>query len=283
MAIKIVTDSTAYLSQELINRYDISVVPLIVNFGDESFREGEKYTNKEYYHKLKTTNLVATTSQPSSGDFHAVYEKLAGEGHEIISIHISSVLSGTTASAQAASSLLPEAKITVIDSLSTAIPLGWMVCEAAKNAQAGQSVEEITRQVEKIKQNINLLFVVDTMEFLKRGGRVGGAQALVGTLLQIKPILHLKAGRIEVFDKVRTKQKALARLIGEFDSFMSSRQPNENLRVAILHIDTEENAAILKREVLEKYPGLQIEGGELGPVVGSHAGPGTLGIAFCEL
>jgi DegV family protein with EDD domain len=283
MGIRIVTDSTAYLSPELISQYDLSVVPLIVNFGDESFREGEKYSNKEYYHKLKTTNLVATTSQPSSGDFFTVYKKLADEGNEIISIHISSVLSGTLASAQAAATLLPEAKITVIDSLSTANPLAWMVIEAAKAAQAGQTVEEITQQVENMKKNTSLLFVVDTMEYLKRGGRVGGAQALLGTLLQIKPILHLQAGRIEVFDKVRTKQKALARLIGEFDSFMSNRPMMENLKVAVIHIDTEENAEILKKKLAEKYLGLQFEGGELGPVIGSHAGPGTLGIAFCEL
>ncbi|MBS4026059.1 MAG: DegV family protein [Clostridia bacterium] len=283
MGIRIVTDSTAYLSPEVISQYDISVVPLIVNFGDESFKEGEKYSNKEYYHKLKTTNLVATTSQPSSGDFFTVYKKLADEGNEIISIHISSVLSGTLASAQAASTLLPEAKITVIDSLSTANPLAWMVIEAAKAAQAGQTVEKITQQVENMKKNINLLFVVDTMEYLKRGGRVGGAQALLGTLLQIKPILHLQSGRIEVFDKVRTKQKALARLISKFDSFMSNGPTMENLKVAIIHIDAEENTGILKKELEEKYPGLQVEGGELGPVIGSHAGPGTLGIAFCKL
>lgn len=283
MGIRIVTDSTAYLDPEVIKRYNIEIVPLIVNFGNETFKEGEKYTNNEYYHKLKTTKVIATTSQPSSGEFLEVYQKLIEEGHEIVSIHISSVLSGTLTSAQTASSLLPNAKITVIDSQSTSCPLAWMVIEAAKAAEEGKSTEEIIKIIDKLKENINLLFLVDTLEYLKRGGRIGGAQALLGTLLQIRPILHLEAGRIEVFDKVRTKQKGLARLAKEFDDFMAEIKDVSLLRVAILHVDAVDNALIIKKLLAEKYPQITFEESELGPVIGSHAGPGTVGVAFCEI
>ncbi|MDW7674177.1 MAG: DegV family protein [Bacillota bacterium] len=282
MAIRIVTDSTAYISPEVLERYSIEVVPLSVHFGDEVFKEGEKYTNKEYYDKLRNTKLSATTSQPSSGEFLSVYEKLAEEGHEIVSIHISSILSGTYASAQTASSLLPNAKITIIDSLTTACPLSWMVTEAAKAAEEGKTSEDIIQLVETIKENNKIMFVVDTLEYLKRGGRIGGAQALLGTILQIKPILHLSNGRIEVLDKVRTKQKALSRLTNELEIFLSAQNDYTNIKVAVLAVDDDTARLALKESLLVKYPSLEIESSELGPVIGSHVGPGTVGISFTK-
>lgn len=279
MAIKIVTDSTAYLSEEQINKYDIKAARLMVNFGEESFKEGTTYSNSEYYNKLRNSKLTASTSQPSTGDFFSIYEQIAAEGDEILSIHISSVLSGTVASAENASALLPDAKITIFDSRSTAATLGWMVLFAAEAAQKGYSSEEIISKLEEIKANTNLLFLVDTLEYLKRGGRIGGAQALFGSLLKIKPILHLKDGRIEVFDKVRTKQKALTRLKNELYYYLE-KENSANLKVAMLSIDAQENAQELRDEILSQYPDLSVDVSEVGPVIGTHAGPGTVGVAF---
>ena len=280
--IKIVTDSTAYLTEEQINKYDITVVPLAVNLGNESFKEGEKYTNKEFFEKLsKHKDLFPTTSQPADGEFKEAYERLNKEADSIITITISEGISGTLSSAKTGADLAGGVDVTVIDSLSTSAGLEQMVIQAASLAQAGESKEEIIKVVEHIRDNLTTLFMVDTFEYLKRGGRIGGASAMLGTMLQIKPILFIH-GKIDVFQKVRTRKKAIGRMEQELNKFLQENGL-EKTRVSVLTVDCREAGEEFFSDIKQKYPGLNCSQAEIGPVVGSHVGPGTIGLAFCSL
>ncbi len=278
--IKIVTDSTSDLSPDLMRRYDIRVVPLKVLFGERSFREGIDLSNRDFYRMLAQASQLPTTSQPSAGEFLEVYSELSAAGHEIISIHISSKLSGTIGSAiSARRSLLeiqPEAKITIIDSLSTAMSLGLMVITAAQAAAAGQTVEQIVPMVEHLSREMHLIFLVDTLEYLHKGGRIGGAATMLGTLLSIKPILCIRDGRVEPLDKVRSRRKALQRLLG----IAVERAGERPVKVIIGHGEAPEEAAILEKEIRARLQCRELYKTEIGPVVGTHAGPGVVGLCI---
>ncbi len=277
--IKIVTDSTAYLSAEQLQKYDIRVVPLKVLFGERVFREGIDLTHEDFYRMLAEAQELPTTSQPSPGEFFEVYSELSTDGHEVISIHISSQLSRTVNSANIARSsvleVLPEAKITIIDSLSTSASLAMMVIVAAKAAAEGRPYGEIVAMVERMIRDMNLIFVVDTLEYLQKGGRIGGARALLGTLLKIKPILCLKEGRIESLDKVRTKRKAIQRLV----EIMKERVGERPAMIAIAHGEALDEMIALEKEVRSHFHCIDVLRSEIGPVVGTHSGPGILGLA----
>lgn len=274
--VRLVTDSTAYLPAETLERLGITVVPLSVTYEGETFREGEGPSFAEFYARLRRGGFP-TTSQPSAGDFVEAYRRVAQGCEHIISVHLSAGFSGTVASAQQAAGMLPELDITVVDSLSASAGLGLVVREAAALAAAGAGKDEVMEIIWGMRENMHLLFVVDTLEYLHRGGRIGGAQALFGSLLQVKPILTIK-GTIDVFDKVRTKGKAVARAREELEKFLASH-PREKVRAAVIHVDAPAEAQAL-REALD-WPGLEVF--ETGPVLGAHAGPGTVGFAFCTV
>lgn len=280
--IKIVTDSTAYLSQKTIEEFAITVVPLSVHFGNDSFWEGQKYTNEQFYKMLRENRTVfPTTSQPSAGMFLETYQKIATQNDEIISIHLSGNLSGTVKSAETAAYLLADYKITVIDSYTTIAGLAFMVKEAARLAKEGKSQADIVKAVEYIRENLQTLFMVDTFEYLKRGGRIGGAQALLGTILQIKPVLYVH-GSINVFAKIRTKHKALQRIIAELKKYLAER-PGQEIKISILNVDAWPEAMGFEKMLREAIPELRVEHNDVGPVIGAHVGPGTLGIAFTAI
>ncbi len=278
--IRVVTDSTAYLSEKTVKSLGITVVPLIVNYGNESFKEGETYSFSEFYHLLKTKGGFPSTSQPSAGDFIEAYKSCSASGEEIISIHLSSGISGTIASAQTAAGMLDDRKVTIFDTMSTAAIQGFMVEEAATMAKDGASMEEIIRRLTFMRDNNHCLFMVGTLEYLQRGGRIGGAQALLGTLLQIKPILMIR-GKVDTFEKVRTKQKAIARIIDEFSAFYQNHSGKNRIMVSVLHVDSEQEAEELAKKLAEAHPDCHFTTSYIGPVIGSHVGPGTLGLAFC--
>jgi len=277
--VKIVTDSSAHLSDELLARYDIRVVPLKLIFGDRVYREGLDITNDEFYPMLRQAKELPTTSQPSSGEFLEVYSELVGQGHEIVSIHISSELSGTVASAQAAKEQLPEARIAVMDSRSVSLGLGMIVLEAARAADEGKSYEEVVALVREMIPRVKVVFVVDTLEYLHKGGRIGGAATLLGTLLNIKPILRLEDGRIEPLSKARTKKKALAKLLDAIGDYIGSG--DAPVLMAVAHAQAEEEARWVEEQARSRFNCREVHFVEIGPVIGVHAGPGVVGICAC--
>ncbi len=275
--IKIVTDSTAYLPQEIARDHDIRIVPLCVHFGKEAFKEGVELSDAEFYARLKEAPELPTTSQPSVGQFYEVFEELANDGHEILVMTISHKLSGTYSSAIAAQQMLPDAKISVVDSLSAAIGLQLMVLAAIEGVDAGASLEQLTSQLEAVREKLYVLFVVDTLEYLAKGGRIGNAKALLGTLLKIKPILILKDGAIEPLEQVRSKRKALTQMIDLIEDYVDSRGPEA--KVAITHALVPREAGEVKQEIMNRLGCRAPQLTSLGPVIGTHTGPGVVGIA----
>ena len=274
--IKIVTDSTAYLPQFIVRQNDLRVVPLCVHFGDKTYKEGVELSNDEFYARLKEAPVLPTTSQPSAGEFHQVFSELVADGHEIVTLTISSRLSGTWNSAMAAKEMMPDAKISIVDSLSTAAGLLLMV-EAAVNARnAGASREEIVQQVEDIKKKVQVFFVVDTLEYLAKGGRIGNAKAFLGTLLKVKPILFLKNGAIEPLEQVRSKRKAQARMVELVEEYMGGK--GTGAHVALVNALVPEETAVLAEELRERLGCPPPHITELGPVIGTHTGPGVIGV-----
>jgi len=274
--IKIFTDSTCDLPPEVFTRYDITVLPLRVHFGQETFLDGVTITKDEFYQRLRTAPQLPTTSQPSAGDFYKAFKPSVEAGHEIIGIFISGELSGTCASALAACEMLPEAPITIIDSRLTSVGLGMMVWEAARMAEAGADVAAIKARMEELIGKIKVYFVVDTLEYLQKGGRIGGAKALLGTLLSIKPLLMLHEGRVEPLQQVRTRRKALRRMVELMVQEMSSAS---RVRAAVIHAQAEEEAKTVAAQVQAALACEDFFICELGPTLGTHAGPGVIGLA----
>jgi DegV family protein with EDD domain len=277
--VAVITDSTAYIPDNLVKSLSITVAPQVLIWGEETFRDGVDIMPDEFYRRLKTAKVMPTTSQVSIGDMKTEFETLLENGYDVLGIFISSKLSGTIQSATQARELLPKAadRISIVDSDSTAMAMGFHVLTAARAAQAGASLAECRKMAEESRAHTGVYFVVDTLEFLRRGGRIGGAQALLGSALNIKPILELRNGRIESIEKVRTKGKAIERMIDLVVHHIGDRKP---VRLATLHANAETEA----REALTKAS-LQIQPVEtifasVSPVIGTHAGPGTIGLAF---
>ena len=274
--LRIVTDSSADLSRDLLDAMGIQVVPLKVHFGTTTYREGEDLGSTEFYQLLSQAEQLPTTSQPSAGDFYEMYAPLTANGDSVLSIHISSKLSGTCQSALAAKDMLPEADIIVIDSLSASAGHGMVVLAAAEAVRKGKGRDEVIALVERVIKGLEIVFVVDTLEYLQKGGRIGGAAALAGTLLNLKPLLEIRDGRVEPLAKVRTRKKALRRalevLAKRFDG-------QDSLRMMVLHAECPEGAEQLAQQVRERFGCTSLQLAEIGPVIGTHAGPGTLGLA----
>jgi DegV family protein with EDD domain len=277
MTIKIVTDSTAYLPEAMVREHDIRVVPLCVHFGAEDFKEGVELSIAEFYTRLREAPELPSTSQPSPGDFRQVFEELAEQDHEILVLTISSRLSGTWNSAMAAKEMLPEARIMVVDSLSTSVGLHLMLMAALESTQNGASLEHVAEQMEKIRDRMHVLFVVDTLEYLAKGGRIGNAKAFLGTLLKVKPILILKDGAIEPLEQVRSKRKAEMRLLDLIEERLADGAPQA--RVAVTHALVPDEARVVAQELADRLGCAEPLVSEVGPVIGTHTGPGVVGVA----
>lgn len=284
--IAIVTDSTAYLPQELVEKHSVHVIPLYVHFGRDSFRDGVQLSITEFYERLQRAKELPTTSQPSVGDFLELYRRLSGECDAILSLHISHELSGTVSSAEGArEALIAEAAasgaqppvIHVLDSLVTSGALGLMVTAAARAVEAGQQIDAVASSVKALIPHFSVNFVVDTLEYLRKGGRIGGAAALLGSLVQIKPVLHLTGGRIDVLEKVRTAAKAKQRLLGIMQDRVGR---GEAVHAAVISANVPEEAELLRRQVAERFQCREVFVCDLSPTIATHVGPGTLGLAF---
>jgi DegV family protein with EDD domain len=275
----IVTDSTAYLPPELLQRYDIKVIPLTIIWENETFLDGVDIQPDDFYKRLENAKAMPTTSQVTVGAMQAQFQALLEQGSDVLGIFLSSKFSGTIESAMLARQALPQAasKIAIVDSLSTTMAMGWPVLTAARAAQAGESLEACRKTAETARDQSGVLFVVETLEFLRRGGRIGGAQALLGTALNIKPVLEMQAGRIESVEKVRTKRKALERLLDLVVERIGERKP---VRLASVHANAQGEALELLESASARLNPIETLCCPLSPVIGTHAGPGTVALTY---
>lgn len=273
--VRIVTDSTAYLSAEEISKYDIHVVPLKVIFGTEIYTEGVDITHEEFYRRLATGRQIPTTSQPAVSDFIQVYRELAERGHPILSIHISSKLSGAVHSALAARQELPEAQIEIVDSRSVALRM--LITPAAQAVARGWGLPQLKASIEKLNAAISNFGMLNTLDYLWRGGRIGGAKALLGTLLRIKPLLDFRGGEVKVLAKLRTETQAIESILEIMRGRVSGETP---IHVGVAHTHNIESAQVLAERVRSSFNCAELDIVELGPVLGTHLGPGFFGIAF---
>jgi DegV family protein with EDD domain len=273
--VKIVTDSSAYPEPEVIAKHDIRVVPLRVAFESEVFAEGADITNEEFYQRLAKGGKLPTTSQPSVADFIRVYRELAEQGHPILSIHISSKLSGTCASALAAKNALPQAQIEIIDALT--IAMGMLISPAAEAAERGETLSQIVASIEKLNKCIKVVGAFDTLEYLRKGGRIGAARALVGTLLKIKPVLTQEGGEVKVLNKSRTMAHAIEYILGFVEKEVKG---SISLHGYLAHSRVPDAARVLEKGLRENFNWVELRLFELGPVLGTHMGPGLVGVGF---
>jgi len=275
--IAIVTDSTASLPPELVERYDIHVIPCRVIFEGQVFRDGVDITPAQFYQMLQKAPDLPTTSQPSIGEFVELYRALGRKSEAIVSIHIAEPLSGTLACAYATKRMLSSVSIEIIDSQSVSMGLGFITLAAARAAAEGKEVAEVVTAARELIPRMSFFFVVDTLEYLAKGGRIGGASALMGSVLQIKPILHIAKGRIEVLKKVRSKGKAQRRLLEIMEARIGSAS---SVHAAVLHAAAPEEAQAVREELARRFNCAELYVSEFSPALGTHAGPGMIGVAF---
>ena len=275
--IAIVTDSTAYIPTDLVRKYGIHVAPQIIIWGEETIRDGVDILPEAFYERLKTAKVMPTTSQVTIAYFHELFQKLSAEGKQILAILVSSKLSGTISSAVQAKDMLPQSQIEIVDSLSTAMALGFQVLAAARAAEAGRGFAEVVAVAQSAGPKTGIVFAVETLEFLHRGGRIGGAARLLGTALNLKPVLELVDGRIEPVEKIRTKAKARERLLDIVEGRVKGKG---NLRLATVHAGVKAEALELLEQAVARLKPVETIVAEASPVVGNHAGPGTVGLAY---
>lgn len=275
--IAILTDSTAAFPAELMEKYAINEIPLTVNWNGKSYLDNLDITPEEFYRRLEIEKELPTTSQPSAGAFKEVYDRLAEDYEEILTILISSELSGTVASALAAAEMAGDFPVEVVDSRMTTMALGLCVIKAAEMADQGASMEEILAALKPLIENMRIMFVVDTLEFLHRGGRIGGAQRLLGSVLAMKPLLQLLDGKIESLESVRTKKKAVQKMLSVFEEDAVGK---EKIHMTVFHGVAADDAEQIRTYLEEKYHPETLIVANLSPVIGVHTGPGTVGIAY---
>ena len=277
--VAIVTDSTAYIPKDLLGQYAVTVVPQVLIWGEKTYEDGVDIQPNEFYQQLATAKVMPTTSQVSVPNMQKAFHNLLEQDYDVLGIFISTKLSGTMQSAIQGRELLEKDKehVELVDSQTTAMAMGFQVLAVARAAAQGASIAECKALAEKARAHTRVYFVVDTLEFLHRGGRIGGAQRLLGTALNLKPLLTVQDGKVEAVERIRTKAKAVERLIEIVGEQTAGKSP---VRVATLHANAEAEA----REILSRVANLtnatESVFTSVSPVVGTHTGPGTVGIAY---
>lgn len=267
----IITDSTAYLDSEFISKHDIGIVPLSYTFEGKNYCEGVTETFDEFFNRFEKSKDFPVTSQPSTGDFLKVYNEWLEKYDELLVITISSLISGTYSNAVLASEMIEDSKITIVDSLNTASNLRFMI-ERALELLENKPVNEVVEILEKERDNYEVFLIVDNLEYLKRGGRISSFASSIGNFLQLKPIIGLIDGKLELVEKIRGTKKAIERVIDLI--------PENANRISICHISNDEVANQLIESLGKKHPDAKITIDDLGPVIGSHIGFKAFGILF---
>ena len=275
--VAIVTDSTADLPPELVEELGVTIVPLQVIFGDEAYREGVDITTEEFYERLVKSRQLPTTSAPSVGDFQEVYERLLEEVDSIVSIHIGAKLSGTVQAAQTArQSLAKPERIEIVDSQAVSVAIGFATMEAVEAARAGAKLAEVKAAAESAVQRTHVRFMLDTLEYVRRGGRIGRARAYLGTLLRVKPILSFREGEVYPEERVRTRARGLERMI------QWAVRHQKVKRAVVAHSTTLDEAESIRERLAMAFPSVKVYLIRFGPVLGTHGGPGTIGVGIME-
>ncbi len=275
--VAIVTDSTADLPREIVQAYGIHVVPQILIMGTKSWLDGVDIGPAEFYQLLQTSNQFPSSSQPSVASFQEIFSELAVDAEGIVAVLVSDELSGTIGSAMAARNSLPDIPIEIIDSRGASMQLGFCALAAARAAADGGDLDAAAQAARTMVEKIRIYFVVDTLEYLHRGGRIGAASRLFGTALNLKPVLEIRDGIVQPVAKIRSRRKALDKvyeLVGE------QLSEGDRVHMAVLHVAAPQEAGVLRDQLLARFHPVEMIETECGPVIGTHAGPGTVGVAF---
>ncbi len=272
--VKIVTDSLADIPQNILDELDITCVPCIVRFGEREYRDKVELTTQEFYKLLTSSAHSPATSQPASGEFEQIYRDLAPSHPEILSIHVIGALSGTLNSARLAAQNIPNARIELFDTFQLSMAQGWLVILAARAAQAGNSLDDILAMLTDVRERVHIIGMLNTLEYAQRGGRLGKGAALVGTLLNVKPLISIVRGEIVPVENVRTQKRALERLV----EIVYGSGPIQHL--AVIHADARRDGWELVQKFAQTLPEDQIILTETGPVLGTHTGPGAVAVAW---
>jgi DegV family protein with EDD domain len=272
MSIGVVTDSTADLRPEVQQRFGLGMVPLIVNWDGQTFRDKLDLTTGDFYQRLRSSKTLPKTGAPSLAAFETEFRQQLAEHGAVLSVNLASKLSGTYEVARRAAQSVDPQNIAVVDSGSVSVCLGWLAEIAATLGRDGVDLPTIVKRLEEVRTRLRIYALVETLEFLQRGGRLGRAAALAGTLLSVKPILSVRDGEVAPIERVRTMNGALRRLV----ELVVAAGPIE--RLGVVDADASTNAAEVANRLRAHFPDLTIDRGELGPVVGTHGGPGVIGV-----
>ncbi|CAH2716874.1 Protein DegV [Neobacillus rhizosphaerae] len=278
MKTAIVTDSTAYIPKELREHWNIHMIPLNVIFGNEVYQEENDITWSQFYEEVRTKELP-TTSQPPIGQFVELFEQLSKEYDAVISIHLSSGISGTYQGAVTSSTMVEGIKVYPFDSEISCMVQGFYALEAAKWASKGVDAEVIMARLEELKKTARAYFMVDDLSHLQRGGRLSSAQAFIGSLLQVKPLLHFENKVIVPFEKIRTRKKAMKRIMDLFGEDVAN---GAAYQAVIIHANREEEAEEWRNELVAMYPNVEFSIGYFGAVIGTHLGEGSMGMGWMK-
>lgn len=277
--VAVVTDSTSYIPKELRENYPITVVPQVVIWEGQSYEDDVTITPEQFYRRLRTAKVMPSTSQASVVNMHKAFSSLIEQGYDVLGIFLSAKLSGTFQSAVLGRDQLisGKEKVDYIDSNTTAMAMGFMVLTVARAAMDGASLADCKALAEKARQHVGVYLTVETLEFLHRGGRIGGAQRFLGTALNLKPILAVEDGRVEAVERVRTRGKALERLVELVVEKCAGKSP---VRLATLHADSEADAKVMLDKITPLVKPVESVFAAVSPAVGANAGPGTVGLAW---
>lgn len=276
--VAIVTDSTAAIPPAIAEEQKLTIVPLSVNWDGESYLDGVDIQPEEFYERLKKSKTLPTTSQPSAGAFKSVYERLLEEGHDVLTMVISSKISGTWNSALQGAEGLPQDRLVVLNSLQASMPLAIMALMTSDAALKGASLLECKNMAIDISERIQTLFLVDTLEFLHKGGRIGAASRFLGTALNLKPILKLQNGAIHPHEKVRTFKKALKRVFDIAEADLGKQGRIDYL--GVLSANATKESFEIAKQARQRFKVKNEFISEISPVIGTHTGPGTVGLVY---
>ena len=275
--VAIVTDSSAYLPPEIVKDLDLHVVPLTLHWDDESYRDGEDIRAEEFYERLAQSNTIPTTSQTTVGEFDRLFKSLLDKDYAVFAMLISSGISGTVESAIQSKANFHDAELEVFDSQLVSMALGFMVMTVARAAKEGADLAECKALAEAVYPKIGVYFTVDTLKYLNKGGRINTAKRLMGSALNIKPIMEIRDGKIELVESVISRKKAIKRMLDMVEVDITGREP---VLISTFHAAADEDNKSLMAEAVERFHPIETVTTFVSPVVGSHTGPGTLSIAY---